>query len=223
MELTLKDIGAIVKKNWILILALVIAGTVLGYALSAFVIPKEYVSTAMIIVSNRQQNSNNEPIMTSSDYELNIRLVNSYSILCKSDQVLSQVRDRLGINMELDKLSEKIEVSSKQDTDIISLSVRDADPQMAQNIANTLLNVFKNVVVSIMKMDNVQVIDYAALPQKPDFPNIPISTAAGGLVALVAALVISVLRYTMDDTIKESELITGIIGLPVIGHVPKMD
>lgn len=223
MELTLKDIGAIVKKNWILILALVIAGTVLGYVLSAFVIPKEYVSTAMIIVSNRQQNSNNEPIMTSSDYELNIRLVNSYSILCKSDQVLSQVRDRLGINMELDKLSEKIEVSSKQDTDIISLSVRDADPQMAQNIANTLLNVFKNVVVSIMKMDNVQVIDYAALPQKPDFPNIPISTAAGGLVALVAALVISVLRYTMDDTIKESELITGIIGLPVIGHVPKMD
>ncbi len=222
MELTLKDIGAIIKKNWIMILSLTVAGTLLGYSLSAFVLQKEYQATAMMIVSTTVQ-SPDKPMMTSSDYDLNAKLVNSYSVLCKSDRILNQVKSKLGMGLELDKLSEKIDVSSKQDTDIISISVKDAAPQMAQSIANTLVDVFRSEVIGIMKMDNVQVIDYAPLPTKPVRPDVLVNTVISGLVALVIAFVISGVRYAMDDTIKESELITGIMGLPVIGNVPKMD
>jgi capsular polysaccharide biosynthesis protein len=223
MELTLKDVGVIIKKNWIVIVAFTIAGILLGYGLSAFMVQKEYEATTMMIVSTTMQSPDKPITMTSSDYDLNAKLVNSYSVLCKSDRILSQVRDKLGINMELDKLAEKIDITSKQNTDIISLSVKDPSPQMAQNIANTLVDVFKNEVILIMKMDNVQVIDYAILPQMPVSPNIPVNTVVCSLLGLVAALVFSVLRYMTDDTIKESELITGIIGLPVIGNVPKMN
>lgn len=224
MELTLKDVGQIIKKSWILIVSLTLAGVILGYGISVYFIQKEYQATAMMIVSTTASSQGgNNGAMTLNDYNLNAKLVNSYSVLSKSDRVLSQVKDKLGLNLDLEALSNKIQVTSKEDTDIISFEVTDTSPQMAQSIANTLVDVFKNEVAGIMKMDNVQVIDQAELPQKPVSPNESVNTVAGGLIGLVAALIISVLRYMMDDTIKESELITGIIGLPVIGNIPKMD
>ena len=223
MELTLKDLGGIIKKSWIIILVLIILGTMLGFGISEYVLQREYEATAMMIVSTTVQNSDGESTaMTLSDYNLNAKLVNSYSVLSKSDRVLSQVRDKLGINMELQTLSNMINVSAKQDTDIISMSVTNTSPQTAQSIANTLVDVFKSEVAEIMKMDNVQVIDYAALPYKPVRPNVMTNTAAGGLVGLVLALIIAVLRFTLDDTIKESDLITDIMDLPVIGSVPRL-
>jgi capsular polysaccharide biosynthesis protein len=202
---------------------LTILGTLLGYGISVYVIQKQYQATAMMIVSSTTSGKDGEtPGMTLNDYNLNAKLVNSYSVLSKSDRVLSQVRDKLGINIELSALSDKIDVSSKNETDIISLSVTDASPQMAQSIANTLVDVFKTEVTEIMKMDNVQVIDYAALPYKPVSPNVTTNTVAAGLAGLVLSLIIAVLRYTMDDTIKESDLITDILDLPVIGSVPRL-
>ena len=223
MELTLKDLGGVIKKSWIIILALTILGTLLGFGISEYVLQREYEATAMMIVSTSVQNIDGATTtMTLSDYNLNAKLVNSYSVLCKSDRVLTQVRDNLDISMDLDKLSEKISVTSKQDTDIISMSVTDASPQTAQSITNTLVDVFKSEVAEIMKMDNVQVIDYAALPYKPVRPNVMTNTLVAGLVGLVLAMIISVLRYTLDDTIKESDLITDIMDLPVIGSVPRL-
>lgn len=224
MELTLRDVGEIIKKGWIIILALTVAGVVLGYGVSAYLIQKEYQASAMMIVSSTAQNQDETvAAMTLSDYNLNAKLVSSYSVLSKSDRVLSQVRDKLGINTDLESLSNKIEVTSKQDTDIISLAVTDTSPQLAQSIANTLVDVFKNEVTVIMKMDNVQVIDYAALPGRPVSPDSMVNTLIGGLIGLVASLIVSVLLYILDDTIKESDLIAAIMDVPVIGNVPKLN
>ncbi len=224
MDLTIKDIGAIIKKSWVILLALTIIGTVAGYGVSTYVMHKKYVASAMMIVSTTlyNQENNAESTMTLSDYNLNTKLVNSYSVLSKSDRVLSQVRDKLGMDIELDTLSSMISVSSKNDTDIISLSVTSTDPQLAQTIANTLVDVFKSEVSEIMKMDNVQIIDYATLPDTPVSPNVTTNMMIGGLVGLIAALIVSVLRYIMDDTIKDAGLIMELLDAPVIGNVPKL-
>ena len=123
--------------------------------------------------------------------------------------------------MALDKLSRKIAVTSREGTDIISLSVTDASPAQAQSIANRMVEVFRTEVAAIMKMDNVQVIDYAAVPQKPVWPNIAVITITAGLVGLVAALVMAAIRFTWDDTVKDIDFVFEIMGAPVIGSVPK--
>jgi len=222
MDITLKDVGEIIKKSWALILVLTVAATAAGYLLSAYVLQKEYEATALVIVNftaHRESQVNN---MTAGDYDLNVRLVNSYSVICKSDRVLSQVKDRLKLNIDLDKLSEKIVVSSEQGTDIISLAVTDPSPETAQGIANTLVDVFKTEVMHIMKMDNVQVIDHAVLPRKPVRPNGTVNTAVAGLIGLVVSLIIAVIRFSSDDTIKDVAIISDIFDAPVIGSVPRL-
>lgn len=224
MELTLRDVGKIIKKSWILIVVLTVAGTIVGYGVSTYVFKKEYRATAMMIVSTTLQNQEMpSTTMTLNDYNLNAKLVNSYSVLAKSDRVLSQVREQLGINIDLDNLSSMISVSAKEDTDIISIAVTSSSPEVAQSIANTLVDVFKNEVTEIMKMDNVQVIDYAVLPDEPISPNIMINTAIGGVAGLIAALILALIRYIVDDTIKDTDSIMEIMDTPVIGNVPKLE
>lgn len=223
MELTIKDFGEIIKRSRAIILSVIIAATALGYILSVYILPKEYEATAMMVVSTSFPNRNNETTMTEDDYNLNAKLVNSYSVICKSDRVLSQVRDRLAINIELDELSKKIAVTSKEGTDIISISSRDPSPRMAQSITNTLVDVFKTEVAAIMRMNNVQVIDYAALPYKPAWPSVSLTTAAAGMIGLVIALIAAVLRFSSDDTVKDVDFISEIMEAPVIGSVPRLE
>ncbi len=224
MELTLRDAGKIIKKSWILILLLTFVGAIAGYGVSTYFLNKEYRATAMMIVSTTLQSQElTSTTMTLNDYNLNAKLVNSYSVLAKSDRVLSQVRDQLGIDIDLDNLSNMISVSAKEDTDIISIAVTSSSPEMAQSIANTLVDVFKQEVTEIMKMDNVQVIDYAVLPDGPISPNIMMNTLVGGVAGLIVALILALIRYIVDDTIKSADSIMEIIDTPVVGNVPKLD
>ena len=160
MEFTIRDVGKMLKKSWIIVVALAILGAMAGYFVSEYVIDKKYEATAMMIVSSTNTSAESGAQMTINDYNLNTKLVNSYSVLCKSEKVLTQVEEKLNIDPGKKDLSEMIAVSAKSDTDIINISVTDTSPQFAQEVANTLVDVFQQEVMNIMKMDNVQVIDY---------------------------------------------------------------
>lgn len=151
MEFTIRDVGKMLKKSWIIIVALTILGALAGYFVSEYVLDKKYEATAMVLVSTTGTTGESGGQMTINDYNLNTKLVNSYSVLCKSDKVLSQVEDKLGIDSSTKDLSKMLSVSSKSDTDIINISVTDTSPQFAQEVANTLVDVFQQEVTNIMK------------------------------------------------------------------------
>jgi len=224
-ELTLRDIGQILRKSWIFLTVLMLCGALAAYGISAYVLEKKYEANAMMIVSVSVSASSDPSVasMTVADYTLNTKLVNSYSILCKSERVLNQVKEKLNIDMSIKDISEMIKVTSKSDTDIINITVSDTSPQLAQSIANTLVDVFKDEVSEIMKMDNVQVIDYATVPTEAVSPNVKNNILIGLAVGLLIALAIVVLKFLLDDSIKDDDLITEITGAPVIGSIPRFE
>ena len=233
MELSIKDIGKLLKKSWIIILVCIIVATAMGAVISLYLLEKEYNATSMIMVNSTttkmiminsttmNQNGQNQN-MTVDDYDLNVKLADSYSILSKSNRVLGQVIQKLNLNISTIGLAKMIDVSSLMGTDIIQISVTNTSPKFATDVTNTLADVFKQEVSNIMKMDNVQVIDYAKLPTIPVSPNIQLNTALSFIIGLIIGIIIAFLRYVLDDTIKEPEQITEIMGIPVIGSIPKI-
>jgi Capsular polysaccharide biosynthesis protein len=227
MELELKDIGKLLKKSWIIILVFVIISTGIGAALSIYVLQKQYSATAMIMVSSTNtpaaaQNGQAQNNMTMNEYDLNVKLVDSYTVLCKSERILNQVIQKLNLNLTPKKLADLIKVNSEMNTDIISISVTNPSPQQSMDITNTLVDVFKQEVTNIMKMDNVQVIDYATLPDEPASPNVQVNTAAAFLIGLIISIIIAFVRYHYDNTIINEDQITERLKFPVIGSVPKI-
>lgn len=222
MEISVKDLKKLFQKSMAVILSLTLAAGALGVLLSVFVFQKEYSASVMAMVSSKSGAARQESSLTASEYDLNVRLVNSYRVLCKSNRVLEQVIGKMGLDLTVKQLSDMVSVTSEENTEIIRISVLSASPQLAADITNTLVDVFKVEVSEIMSMDNVQVIDYALVPQIPVRPNIPLNTVVSVMVGFFAGFIIAFLRYVFDDTIKDGSQVTEILGIPVIGNIPKI-
>lgn len=223
MEITIKDLGLAIKKSWYFILIFVIGIGAFGWWYASFTKKDVYSASAMVIVSSTSNNTTDETQMNLNDYTLSTRLVNTYSVLAKTDRVMQQVIDEMGLEMELEEFAEMISVSAEDDTEILRIAVDSDSEQFSIRAVNKLVDVFKVEVSEIMRLDNVQVIDYAKTASHSVVPNQKMYVAAGLVIGLVAGLVIALLRYINDDTIKDADEITEILeDSPVIGRVPRL-
>lgn len=220
-EIGIDQILNMVRKRFLVILAVML---VVGIAVTIFTFLVQddiYRAQSTIIVSS----TNADPALgqlTVNDYNLNVKLVNSYSVICKTNRVLEQVIVELGLPMTTETLAEKITVSSAKDTEIIHIAVEDPDPAAAQRIANSVTRIFQSEVKVIMKMDNVQIIDEARLPNSPVSPNRARNVMLGFAVGLMLGFGLAFMIEILDRSIKSEEQITELLGIPVLGSVPKI-
>ncbi len=224
-EISIEQIFHILYKRLALLIVFPILFGALTGMYSWLVLDDVYQASSTIIVSNQKSASSTATAssqLTYSDYNLNVSLVESYRVLCKTNRVLDQVIEQLGLPMTTAQLSEKISVEAAGETEIFHILVKDKDPVLAQNIVNTLTRVFQSEVKVIMKMDNAQIIDEAPLPRTPVEPNRVKNVVIGAAAGLVAAVGIAFLLEYLDRSVKTEEQVTEILGVPVLGVIPRV-
>jgi capsular polysaccharide biosynthesis protein len=225
-EMTIEQIFRVLWKRLPLIVLLACLGGVLSGVYSWQYLSNVYQTNSMVMVSSTKNSTistvSTDQQLDASDYYLNLQLVNSYSVLCKTNRVLDQVISELGLPMTAAQLSSMISVTSVKDTEIINIYVTGGDPALTQSICNTLTTVFQKEVISIMKMDNVQVIDTASLPTYPISPNRERNVLIGVLLGIVLGAVLGLALEFLDRTVRTEEQIQTIMGVPVLGTVPRI-
>lgn len=221
-ELSIEQVFHIIIKRIILVLLVPCVVAVVSGLYSKFLLADVYQASSTVIVSN-QKTTTDAGQLTYSDYTLNVQLVESYSVLCKTNRVLDQVITELGLPVTTAQLSDKVSVTAAGDTEIIHILVKDEDPAVAQNITNTLTRIFQSEVKEIMKMDNVQIIDEAPLPRVPVEPNRVRNVILGALIGLVIGVGLAFLLEYLDRSVKTEEQVTAILGVPVLGSIPRLD
>jgi len=221
-ELSIEQVIHIIFKRLVLVLLVPILAAVGSGLFSWFLLDDVYQASSTVIVSN-QKTAVDANQLTASDYNLNIQLVNSYRVICKTNRVLDQVIAELGLPMTTSQLSNKVSVTAASNTEIIHIQVMDKDPVLAQSITNTMTRIFQSEVKDIMKMDNVQIIDEAPLPQIPVEPNRVLNVMLAALIGLVIGVGLAFLLEYLDRSVKTEEQITEILGIPVLGSIPRID
>ena len=221
-ELSIEQVLHIIFKRIALVLLVPILAAVASGLFSWFLLDDVYQASSTVIVSN-QKTTVDANQLTASDYNLNIQLVNSYRVICKTNRVLDQVIAELGLPMTTSQLGNKVSVTAAGDTEIIHIQVMDKDPVLAQSITNTMTRIFQSEVKEIMKMDNVQIIDEAPLPQIPAEPNRVRNVILGALIGLVIGIGLAFLLEYLDRSVKTEEQVTAILGVPVLGSIPRLD
>ncbi len=216
----LQLLGILYRRLPLMITGMLLAG-ILGGVFSYYAMDNVFQATSTIIVSNQAAGSTQDPL-TYNDYTLNVKLVDSYSVLSKTNRVLDQVIAELALTMSTKALASKISISAAKNTEIINISVTDTNPYMAQNIANSVTRVFQQEVTEIMKMDNVQIIDEAPLPTVPISPNRPMNIAISCLVGLIFGVLLAFLIEFLDRTVKTTEQAEAILEVPVLASIPRI-
>ncbi|MGQ7570869.1 YveK family protein [Streptococcus suis] len=201
------------KKFLILLTAVLTAG--LAFVYSSFLVTPQYDSTTRIYVVS--QNVEAGAGLTNQELQAGTYLVKDYKEIILSQDVLTQVVTEL--NLE-ESLKEKISVSIPVDTRIVSISVRDADPNEAARIANSLRTFAAQKIVEVTKVSDVTTLEEAVPAEEPTTPNtkrnILLGLLAGGILATGIILAMEVL----DDRVKRPQDIEEVMGLTLLGVVP---
>lgn len=216
IEIDLQEIiMLLVHKLWLIILCGILAGAV-GFAISNFAITPMYESTTKVYILNKQENNS----ITYSDVQLGTQLTADYAQLIKGRDVLEQIIQTCGMTESYASLSERVTVQTLTNTRIIAITVEDPDPVMAQFIANEIRKVAAEHIKNVMDIQAVNVAEEANLPENPSSPNILKWTAVGTLLGAFLCVMIVVIRFLMDDTIKTSEDVERYLGLSTLAMIP---
>ncbi|HEL1756379.1 TPA: capsular biosynthesis protein CpsC [Streptococcus suis] len=201
------------KKFLILLTAVLTAG--LAFVYSSFLVTPQYDATTRIYVVS--QNVEAGAGLTNQELQAGTYLVKDYKEIILSQDVLTQVATELNLK---ESLKEKISVSIPVDTRIVSISVRDADPNEAARIANSLRTFAAQKIVEVTKVSDVATLEEAVPAEEPTTPNtkrnILLGLLAGGILATGIILAMEVL----DDRVKRPQDIEEVMGLTLLGVVP---
>lgn len=216
MEIDLGElILALLYKWWIIFLAgLVVAAG--AFCFAKFAIEPTFESTTSVYVISRQ----NENTTTSSDMTLGTQLMKDIAALAKSRTVEEEAISRLGLNITTKELSNMLTVTSGSDTRFLSIKVTHTSPEMAQLIANTLREVVAERAVEVMKVEAVNVADYANLPTEKAAPSVSKYTVLGGALGVFLAVAAIAVGFLLNDRIISSDDVEKYLKLSVLGSIP---
>ncbi|WP_352418244.1 Wzz/FepE/Etk N-terminal domain-containing protein [Proteiniborus sp.] len=220
-EIELRELFYVIwRRLWIIVLITVLSVAASG-VVSYFVLDSEYETFTTLMLSKPTSGVGTNETIQYNDVLLNQKLVSTYGEIAKSRVVSNEVISNLGLSLTPEQLRNKVNVSLVKDTEIIKIVVNDNDPELAARIANETAKVFNKNVVSMMKIENVQVIDKAEVPINPVKPRPIFNMAIAGILGvIISVFLVFVLEY-MDNTIKTPSDVERYLDLPVIGMIPK--
>ena len=208
------------KRKFLIVLTAIIAGLA-AFAYSSFVIKPQYTSTTRIYVVNRNQAD--KPGLTNQDLQAGAYLVKDYREIILSQDVLEKVVADQKLPMDAKTLGRKVSVTVPADTRIVSISVRDGNPEEASRIANALREVAAQKIISVTRVSDVTTLEEARPATSPSSPNIRRNTMIATIAGVGFVTIIVLLVELLDDRVKRPEDIEEVMHISLLGVIPNLE
>ncbi len=217
--ITLKEIAQIIKKRLGLIIVLTIGSAIISGIFTYFFITPIYRANSQFLVNQNQPHATVEL----NEIRTNVELINTYSVIIRSNRILDEVIDELQLTISPSALAEKISVTNENGSQVVTVSATDPDPKMAVDLANVTVEVFQDQIDELMNVDNVNILNPAVLPANPTpvSPNLTLNIAIAFVLGGMVGVGLAFLFEYLDTTVKTETDVEKIVGLPVIGVVAK--
>ena len=214
VQIDLSELFKLIRKHLKSIVIFMLIGAILVGAYTAFMVDKKYSSKGTILlkaevidgaIDNNQLNSNES-------------MVANYIELLQGNNIQDKVAKNLDISSGL--VSNALQVSNTEDTQIIEISATTTDPGLSKRIVDETINVFTETVKEILDVSNIIMVDNAEINTAPVSPNIQKNMVLGAVAGIVISLGYILLTYLLDSKIKNADVAEQVLNLPVLGIVP---
>lgn len=222
-ELDLRDVVKVIRKRlWWILLIVVLCTTAAG-VISYTMLKPVYEASTKLIVNQAEDATHQQPNL--NDINTNIKLIDTYKEIMLTPRILDRVIEKhpeFGLSAE--QLANKLHVSSVNGTQVMTVKVTDGAYNRAADIANAVSTTFQEEIPSIMRVDNVTILNEAKYRENaaPVKPNPLLNIAIAFVVSMMAALGLAFLLEYLDDTIKSEADVEQVLGLPTVAVITKM-
>ena len=211
------DIAFSKKKIIVLIMIICMA---IGYIYSYYLKQDIYKSSETILLA---QNENEDMQITQNDLNVNTNLITTYSNIAKSTNVVETAINNLGVQISIAEVQNNIIVESKKNTQIIEITVKNRNPEIAMKLTKELTNVFTEQIKKIYNLQNINIIDEAEIESFPCNINHTKDISIAIVMGVILSGILVLIFYIFDDTIKQESDITNYTGLQSLGIIPVVE
>lgn len=222
MEEEVIDLGELFRLLWshaLQIVAVGLAAAVISLLVCTFALTPRYEASVNMIVNTRQDNTatvSNDNITSAKN------MIDTYAVIIKSNIVLNDVIQRLGLSMSYSQLADSISVGSVNSTQIMAITVTNENPGLAGKIAQTIAEVAPEVIVEKVEAGSCKAVSDVEINTTPVYPQTKKTTLLCALAGMVVACGILVLDHLLHNYIVDDEDVQKKLNLPVLGFIPEV-
>ena len=212
LTVAINDFFRILRKNLIWVV-LVIALCAAGFTVyKNYTYSPSYTAASTFVVSTNEQS-----IGSYYDAAAVRQVAQTFPYILTSDILQRQVAQVLG----LDYLPGSIRASVLENTNFLTISVTDSDPQRAYQTLQALLQTFPSISESIIGKVYMELMDETGVPTAPNnAENMKLNLVSGGLVGVVICTAMILVTMFTVRTVRCEEDCLRRINAKCLGSVP---
>jgi capsular polysaccharide biosynthesis protein len=210
----------LLKRLWLIVLvAFVFTGVTMGFTLAQ---APEYEASIKMLVGQEQGNTNSGTLQ--GEVVGLQRLAQTMVEGIKTRPVAEAVVQQLDLQMGPGDVLERLSVEQIRETQFIQASYRDPSPERAQEVVNTVGDIYSKQVSDISPSANAITV---TVWERAEAPTVPVSPkpVRDGLAALALGVLLGVaLAYLLeyvDDSWDSPEEVEQVSGVPTFGIIPE--
>lgn len=216
-ELNLRElIVAILKKWWLIAILTLLAGGGSYWYNSATTIPYYQASATLFIGKDPSATAN----ISINDLYLGQQLVNDYREILRSRQVSEVVQNNIDFDIPIYLLRGNLDAFLVEESRIMYITYTATSPEVAMVVANEFADVLAVKADEIVGVKNISVIDYAIMPMAAINQSFALDVLLAGLLGGSLGILLGVVFFVFDNTIKKDTDLEKLVGLPIIAEIP---
>lgn len=212
------DFLRMLPRMWVWILILVVGFGGLFYVRAYMNYVPVYTAQATFTINIRREQS----ISGSNAYYDNAaaeRLALTFPRILTGDLLLRMVAKDLG-----EPVTGSIRATQTPDTNLLTLSVTDRDPQKAYDTLTSVIENYPTVSERVVGKVNMNILDESGVPRRPDNKKVFTKNALqGACVGLIIGLVWSLLVFLINRTVQCEADIKKKLSINSLGVVPRLN
>ena len=217
-EISIKDFQQLLKRRFITIILTMCCLTVSLVLISMYVLKPSYQYSTQILVGNLDEfNKENAANKTQE----NKQLVTSFVDILKSPLIISTVKNTLKLEQSSYELAQKISVVNTDNSQIVTVTVKDSDPQVVKEIAKSLAEQSQKSFQQYTNVQGVKILINPDLQEKAEklFPKLQLIIPISLIVSFFVGVGLAIFRDYFDERIYVEQDLEKITTVAVIGHI----
>lgn len=209
------------NKAWLIVISMVLFGAFM-FSYAMFFITPLYQSTAKMYVNNSSIKVGSTSFsISSSELTAAKTLLDLYVEILKTRTTLEEVIRRAELEYTYEQLAPMITAGPVNGTEIFRITVTNSDPDLAEKIADTIVEVLPDRIAEIVDGSSVRLVDHAVRADRRSSPDYSRYAAIGMATGAVLSCIGIILFDLMDTSVRSEEyLAQKYDDIPVLAVVP---
>lgn len=223
IDIDLRKIFYMMRTKIVFIVLITVLMGVIAGCFTHFFIAPTYTATCKMVVYSNTDRASTDTSISINDINASQSLVNTYIYTITCDTVLDKVAADLKLNEGGSSLAKMISANVVEDTMACQVTVRNKDPKMAADIANSIAKIAPGEIARIIHAGGAEVIDYAKEPKSPSSPNTKKNIIVGALAGFMVSFAAFFIYEMFDTTITNAKDLERDFEIPVLGTIPRLE